>query len=106
MGGDGRGLPVGLYIANVHPHENQLAEATLASIRVPQKRGRPRSRPKELIADKAYDSQEFRQRLRRRRIKPTLPTFNRRKRRQPRRGRPLKVGASSRQHGKVERCFA
>jgi hypothetical protein len=64
VGVDGRGLPIGLYIANNHPHENQLEEAMLASIRVPQKRGRPRSRPKELIADKAYGSQEFRQRLR------------------------------------------
>jgi hypothetical protein len=98
VGVDGRGLPIGLYIANVHPHENQLAEAMLASIRVPQKRGRPRSRPKEPIADKAYGSQEFRQRLRRRRIKPTIPTFNRCKRRQPRRGRPIKIWASSRQH--------
>jgi len=103
---DGHGLPIGLHVASAQPHESQLAEATLATVRVPQKRGRPRTRPKELVADKAYDSREFRQRLRRRGIKPTIPTFERRKQRQPKRGRPLKVSANYRQRWKVERCFA
>jgi transposase len=102
---DGHGLPIGLHVASARPHEIQLADATLATIRVPQKRGRPRSRPKELVADKAYDSHGFRQRLRRRGIKPTIPTFTRRKRRTPKRGRPIKTGAGYRQRWKVERCF-
>jgi len=102
---DGHGLPIGLYVASAQPHESQLAEATLATVRVPQKRGRPRTRPKEVVADKAYDSHELRQRLRRRGIKPTIPTFERRQRRQPKRGRPIKPGASYRQRWKVERCF-
>jgi len=102
---EGNGLPSGLYVDSAQPHESQLAEATLATVRVPQKRGRPRTRPKELVADKAYDSRELRQRLRRRGIKPTIPTFERRQRRKPRRGRPIKTGASYRQRWKVERCF-
>jgi transposase len=102
---DGRGLPIGLYVDSARPHESQLAEATLATVRVPQRRGRPRTRPKELVADRAYDSQAFRHRLRRRGIKPTIPTFARRKRRQPKRGRPVKTGAGYRQRWKVERCF-
>jgi transposase len=102
---DGHGLPIGLYVDSAQPHESRLADATLATVRVPQKRGRPRTRPKELVADKAYDSHEFRKRLRRRGIKPTIPTFERRKRRRPKRGRPIKVGASYRQRWKVERCF-
>jgi transposase len=57
------------------------------------------------VADKAYDSREFHQRLHRRGIKPTIPTFERHKRRRPKRGRPIKPGASYRQRGKVERCF-
>jgi transposase len=57
------------------------------------------------VADKAYDSREWRQRLRRRGIKPTIPTVERRKRRQPTRGRPIKTGPSDRQRWKVERCF-
>lgn len=102
---DGHGLPIGLYVASAQPHESQLADATLATVRVPQPRGRPRTRPKELVADKAYDSRELRQRLRGRGIKPTIPTFERRKRRKAKRGRPIKTGPSYRQRWKVERCF-
>jgi transposase len=102
---DGHGLPIGLHVDSAQPHELRLVDATLATVRVPQKRGRPRTRPKELVADKAYDSRDFRQRLRRRGIKPTIPTFERRQRRKPNRGRPLKTGASYRQRWKVERCF-
>jgi transposase len=82
-----------------------LVEATLATVRVPQRRGRPRTRPKELVADRAYDSQAIRQRLRRRGIKPTIPPVERRQRRRPKRGRPIKTGPSARQRWKVERCF-
>lgn len=102
---DGNGLPIGLHVASAQPHESTLAEATLATIRVPQKRGRPKTRPKEVVADKAYDSRAFRQHLRRRGIKPTIPTFERRKRNTPKRGRPLRLGAGYRQRWKVERCF-
>jgi transposase len=101
---DGQGLPIGLYVASAQPHESQLVEATLATVRVPQGRGRPRTRPKELVADRAYDSQAIRQRLRRRGIKPTIPTVERRQRRKLKRGRPLNTGASDRQRWKVERC--
>jgi transposase len=102
---DGNGLPLGLHIASATPHESTLAETTLATVRVPQKRGRPRTRPKELVADKAYDSQQFRRKLRRRGIKPTIPTFARRKRQQPKPGRPIRAGVNYRQRWKVERCF-
>jgi transposase len=68
---------------------------------VPQER----SRPKELGADKAYASHTLRQRLRRRGIKPTISTVERRKRRKPIRGRPIKTRASYRQRWKVARCF-
>jgi transposase len=102
---EGHGLPIGLYVASAQPHEIQLADTTLATIRVPQPRGRPRTRPKELVADRAYDSHGFRHRLRRRGIKRTIPTVDRRKRRQPKRGRTIKTGEGYRQRWKVERCF-
>src|SRR5690606_2361577 len=85
---DGNGVPIGLYLDSAHHHEIRLAEATLKTVRVPQRRGRPRTRPKELVADKAYDSRSFRIWLRRRGIKPTIPTIQR-KSRKPRRGRPI-----------------
>ncbi len=103
---DGNGLPIGLQVDSAQPHEVTLAETTLKTIRVPQKRGRPKTRPKELVADKGFDSQELRRRLRARGIKPTIPTFERRKRKHPRRGRPLRTGQGYRQRWKVERCFA
>jgi hypothetical protein len=53
---DGNGLPIGLYVDSAQPHELTLAEATLQTISVPRQRGRPRTRPKELVADKAYDT--------------------------------------------------
>ena len=102
---DGHGLPIGLHVDSARPHESQLAGATLATVRVPQRRGRPRTRPKEVIADKAYDSREFRRYLRRRGIKPTIPTFVRRPRQHPKRGRPIRTGPNYRHRWKVERCF-
>ena len=102
---EGNGLPIGLHVASAQPHEITLAPTTLQTVRVPQRRGRPRTRPQELVADKAYDSQPFRQHLRRRGIKVSIPHFERRKRRHPKRGRPLQVRPSYRQRWKVERCF-
>ena len=102
---DGQGLPIGLHVASARPHESRLAEPTLATIRVPRWRGRPRTRPQELVADKAYDSQAFRRYLRRRGIKPTIPPFARRHRPRPKRGRPIRTGPNYRHRWKVERCF-
>ena len=102
---DGHGLPIGLYLDSAQPHESTLAEPTLRTIVVPQPRGRPKTRPQEVVADKAYDSAQFRRHLRQRGIKPTIPTFERRERRTPKRGRPIKTGAAYQQRWKVERCF-
>jgi len=77
MVSDGNGVPIGLYLDSAGHHEIRLAEATLKTVRVPQRRGRPRTRPKELVADKAYDSRSFRIWLRRRGIKPTIATIQR-----------------------------
>jgi hypothetical protein len=83
---DGHGLPLGVHVDRAPAHASQLADAPLAAVRVPQQRGRPRTRPKAPVADTAYGSRAFRQRLRRRGIKPTLPSVERRPRRRPERG--------------------
>src|SRR5919106_601759 len=103
---DGQGLPIGLHVDSAQPHESTLAETTLATVKVPRRRGRPRTRPKELIADRAYDSQAFRRYLRRRGIKPTIPTFARRPRQRPKRGRPIRTGPNYRNRWKIERGCA
>lgn len=60
-----------------------LAAATLATVRVPHRRGRPRNRPRVLVADKGYDGKAFHQYLCRRGIRACIP-----RRQHRRRGRP------------------
>lgn len=58
-----------------------LAEETLAQIKVPRNTpGRPKQRPKYLVADKAYDSNPLRYRLQDRGIKLVSPHRKNRKR--------------------------
>ena len=99
---DGKGLPIGLLVASARPHELTLAREALETVKVPRRRGRPRKRPRELVADKAYDSREFRGWLRRKGIKPTTPPIERKRKR----GRSLRVGPGYRERWKVERLFA
>jgi hypothetical protein len=57
---DGRGVALGDYLHSASP------ETTLAAIRVGRRHhpGRPRQKPLRVIADKAYDSDPLRKRLR------------------------------------------
>ena len=71
---DGQGIPLGVLLASASPHEVTLAEPTLQQVRVPRRqRGRPRMRPQRIVADKAYDSDPLRKRLRRRGIDLIVP---------------------------------
>jgi hypothetical protein len=72
---DGKGFPLGKHLGSASPAEVKLAEITLASIRVPNRQccGRPRQKSQRLIADKAYDSDPFRQRLKKRGIELIVP---------------------------------
>ena len=99
---DGHGTPIGLLVASAQRAEIKLAEPTLATICVPTRWGRPKTRPKELVADKAYDSQPFRERLRCRGIRPCIPH---RRGRRPRPGRKAEL-AGYRERWHVERTFA
>ena len=104
---DGNGLPIGFELARANHHEIKLAVPTLRSVRVPRRgQGRPKQQPKELVADKAYNSRSFRGWLRSRGIKPTIPSYERRERKHPKRGRPLEVGPGYEERWKVERTFA
>ena len=70
---DGEGLPLGVRLESASPSEVKLAEATLAEVRVPQAKGPPRQKPERVIADRGYDSDPLRQRLRRRGIELIVP---------------------------------
>jgi transposase len=104
---DGNGLPIGFCLASASCHEVKLAVPALQTVRVARPtRGRPRQRPDELVADKAYDSKRFRRWLCSKRIKPTIPSYERRARKQPKPGRPPKAGPGYAERWKVERTFA
>ena len=81
-----------------------LLEKTLDQIAVPRKgRGRPRKNPKRIIADKAYDSDPLRRRLKRRGIELICPYRKNRGKRRYHDGRKLR---RYRRRWKVERTFA
>src|ERR1035437_2092165 len=70
---DGQGLPLGVRLESASPSEVTLAEATLAEVRVPRSQGRPRQKPERVIADRGYDSDPLRRRLKKRGIELIAP---------------------------------
>lgn len=99
---EGQGLPLGVLVESAQRSEVRLAEAALATVRVPRSRGRPRTRPGEVVADRGYDSDVVRRALRARGIKPCIP---RRRNARPRPGRKPDL-SGYRARWMVERTFA
>ncbi len=99
---DGQGVPLGNYLDSASPAEVTLLETTLEQIAVPRWRGRPRKKPLRIIADKGYDSDPLRKRLKHRGIDLVCPNRSNRKRK-TQDGRKLR---RYRRRWKVERTFA
>jgi transposase len=102
---DGQGLPLGNHLHSASPSEVRLVEATLQAIRVGRRHhgGRPRQKPRRLIADRGYDSDPLRKQLAERGIELIAP--HRKNRRKP----PTQDGRALRRYRrrwKVERTFA
>lgn len=76
---DGNGLPLTGTTTKASAHDQQSALKTIDSVRV----GQRRRRPKRLGADKGYDSGKFRTALRERRIKPAIRSRGYQYRKQP-----------------------
>ena len=70
---DGVGLPLAFPLTRGERHEIPAFERTLAAVRLPALRGRPRTRPKHLAGDKAASYRPVFAYLRRRRIQPVIP---------------------------------
>lgn len=89
---DGGGVPLGVRLYAASPSEVKLAEETLATIRVGRRHrgGRPRQKPARVIADKGYDSDALRQRLRRRGVALIAPHRSNRCRTLPQDGRVMR----------------
>jgi transposase len=101
---DGQGIPIGSTLASASPAEVRLAEETLETVKVPRKgRGRPKKRPLRLIADKAYDSDPLRKRLKIFKIDLIVPHRKNRKKAEVQDGRKLR---RYRKRWKIERTFS
>lgn len=87
---DGEGVPLGVRLESASPAEVTLAEATLAEVRVPRQKGRPRQKPERVIADRAYDSDPLRERLSKRGIELIAPYRSNRPERRYEDGRKLR----------------
>lgn len=85
---DGEGSPLGVHLDSASPNEVTLAEPTIATVRVGP--GGPRRLPERLIADRAYDSDPLRERLRQRGIELIVPHRRNRKKPPTQDGRPLR----------------
>jgi transposase len=100
----GQGVPLGNHLDSASPSEVTLLEKTLETIKVPRKGcGRPRKKPKRIIADKGYDSDPLRDRLYRRGIELICPYRKNNQRQKWHDGRKLR---RYRRRWKVERTFA
>ena len=66
-------VPLGVRLESASLAEVTLAEDTLAEVRVPRPKGRPRQKPDRVIADKGYDSDRLRERFRKRGIELIVP---------------------------------
>jgi transposase len=107
---DGQGVPLGVHLEAACPAEVTLlakcsqSEPTLDTIAVPRAgAGRPKKKPQRMIADKAYDSDPLRLRLKRRGIELIVPHRRGRKRAPTQDGRKLR---RYRKRWKVERTFS
>ncbi|WP_369276473.1 IS5 family transposase [Streptomyces sp. R11] len=108
---DGKGRPLAVLVTPGQRHDSICAQPLLERIRVPRAgRGRPRRRPDQVIADKAYSSRGFRAYLRKRGIAHTIPEKTDQQRHRHNRGSrggrpPIFDQQIYRQRNIVERCF-
>src|SRR5437763_5503169 len=87
---DGEGVPLGVRLESASPAEVTLAEDTLAEVRVPRPKGRPRQKPERAIADRGYDSDPLRERLKQRGIELIAPYRSNNQERRHEDGRKLR----------------
>ena len=80
------GRPLACIIVPANVHDVMTYHPTLMVFWIQRPIGRPITRPKEILADAAYDTAAIRSTNRRRGIQTMIPV-NRRNRRRPKRGR-------------------
>ncbi|MFF2013889.1 IS5 family transposase [Streptomyces sp. NPDC058195] len=110
LAADGRCRPLAFVLTAGKAGDAPAFTDVMARLRVPRPRGRPRTRPDVVLADKAYSSRAIRSHLRRRGIRTVIPEradqqANRRQRGQAG-GRPPSFDRKAyKQRNTVERCI-
>ncbi|WUF51282.1 IS5 family transposase [Streptomyces sp. NBC_00483] len=107
---DGRCRPLAFVLTAGQAGDAPAFTAVMARLRVPRHRGRPRTRPDMVLADKAYSSRAIRDHLRRRGIRTVIPApadqLRHRMRRGSDGGRPPAFDREAyKQRNTVERCI-
>jgi transposase len=62
-----------MAISSGAAHDSKYFTEVMRQVRIPGKIGRPRNKPREVVADKGYDAGHLRQYLRKRNIKAMIP---------------------------------
>jgi transposase len=99
---DGKGMPLSVTTTSASESERAQVYPLLERVRLYHGYGRPKHCPKEIHADKGYDSKALRTFLRSKGIKPNIPKRTWKARKQP----PGKKTSTSMSRWQVERCFA
>ena len=99
---DRNDLPLTYTVAPANAHDSRLYELTLEAFEIPG----VLDRPAIISADAAYDTREIRQYNRKRGIKTNIPV-NKRSRKQPKRGRPIRFDPELyKKRSVIERFFS
>lgn len=100
---DRHGIPLGVVVGPGQRHDAWYLPQVLQTVRIRSRQHRTRSRPQQVVADKAYDARWVRQYLRSRRIRAIIPARRYQRRRV---GRPtLFVKEQYRQRNVIERVI-
>ncbi|MFE9418870.1 IS5 family transposase [Streptomyces griseofuscus] len=110
LAADGRCRPLAFVLTSGRAGDAPAFIDVMARLRVPRGRGRPRTRPDLVLADKAYSSRAIREHLRKRGIRAVIPfpadQRSHRLRRGSRGSRPPAFDRETyRQRNAVERCI-
>jgi len=99
---DGNGMPLSISATPASGSERDQVSTLLNRVKVYHGYGRPKRCPKEIHADKGYDSKALRVFLRAKGVKPVIPKRAWKARKQP----PGRKAAISTSRWQVERCFS
>lgn len=66
-------MPLAALLSEGAAYDGAYLHPLLAEVNIAQNRGRPKTKPKEIVADKAYDVATLRSKLRKRGIRAMIP---------------------------------